>query len=462
MKFFYKIFILSFALAFETQAINFSVIPILKIGLEDAEIKVSSHSESLKSILSSVESSQFQSKSAKASAYPNLSLQATYFYQTEVPKSSLGPVGSITFGTHNNYAIGPVLTYTLFDNNKESKSAQSYDLLALSKIENYKALKKQLELNIRQVYFRVQYALKELILTANSLKISQAEQRDIDLKWKAGASSRLDLTQAHRDVISYQLKYKQAQTQLANELRELIALTGVGDELDTSRPIPEELISSTPRGIESPTLRVDLDSLEATLKKFSATPETFKQFTAPTDNHPELQSLNHEAESSRLASESEKSGLLPKIQFLAKSQYIYPDAILPKNIIQNTIGVTLSVPLYEGEATRSRSALKMSEAMSSEYRKKQRLSDLNRDFLKAHDVITSLHSQKLLSEQSVHEAGVVEHLTYQSYKAGKNRYLDVQDANLKLLEAEVNHAKIESSILMETAALSYLSSIDTK
>lgn len=462
MRPFYKIFILSLAIAREIPAKDLSDIPLFQQGLSDAEIKVSNHSETLKSISASIESSEYQAKSVKATAYPNLSLQATYFYQTEVPSQTLGSLGTINFGTHNNYAIGPVLTYTLFDNNKESKNAESYDLLGQSKNANYIAQKKQLQLNIRQVYFRVQYTLRELILTAKSLKISQAQERDINLKFQAGASSRLDQTQAHRDVIGYQLKFRQAQTQLANYLRELIALTGVGIELDTSRPIPNEIISDIPKGVEIPTLRVDLDSLESTLEKFSTTAGSYNNFTVPSDDHPEMQALNHEVESFRLASESEKSGLWPKIQLQAKSQYIYPDVVIPKNIIQNTLGVTVSVPIYEGDATRSRSALKLSEAMSSEYHKKQRLSDLTRDFSKARDIITSLYSQKLLSEQSVRDAYVVEHLTYQSYKAGKIRYLDVQDANLKLLETEVNHAQIESRILMETANLSYLSSKDTK
>ncbi|MGZ3788935.1 MAG: TolC family protein [Bacteriovorax sp.] len=457
-----KIIILSFAFANGSKAHDLSKIPLFQQGLTDAESKVWGHSETLKSISASAESSLNQAQSLKALVYPNLNLQASYLYQTEVPSKTLGPLGSITFGTHNNYAVGPVLTYTLFDNHKDQKSAESYDLLAQSKKENYRAFKNQLQLNIRQIYFRVQYALKELILTAKALKISQALEQDIDLRVKAGASSRLDLTLSRREVIGYHLKFRQAQTQLANYLREIMALTGVGGELDTSRPIPDELASDLPRGVETPTIRVSLDSIESTLNQFSATSKSDKKFFPPTDDHPEIQSLNREAESFRLASESEKSGLWPKVQLQAKSQYIYPDAIIPKNIIQNTLGVTLSIPLYEGDATRSRSALKMSESMSSEYRKKQKYLDLSRDFSKAFDVLESLQSQELLSEQSVHEAKVVERLTYQSYKGGKIRYLDLQDANLKLLEAEVNHAQIESSILMETAALIYLSSKDIR
>ena len=384
-----------------------------------------------------------------------MSFQANYFYQTEVPSKAIGNLGVINFGNHNNYGIGPVLTYTVFDNHKTSKSAESYNFMAMSKKTNYLVQKKKLELKLRQVYFRSQYALRELTLTAKALKTSAAQERDINIKLRAGSSSQLDQTEARRDVISYQLKYRQAQTQLTNFLRELISLTGVGDGLDTSGPVPNELFSEIPKGGGDPTLRIILDPIESTVNKFSILIKANNR-NAPTDVHPELQTLNEQTESYRLASESEKSGLWPKIQFQANSQYIYPDAIIQKSIIQNTIGVTLSMPLYEGEATRSRSATKLNEAISNEYLKKQRLSDLVQDFSKAWDMVISLRSQKVLSEQSVRDAQVVEHLTYQSYKAGKIRYLDVQDANLKLLEAEVIYAQIESSLLNEIAMLDYL------
>ena len=247
---------------------------------------------------------------------------------------------------------------------------------------------------------------------------------------------------------------------MASYLQELIALTGVGQELNTAKSVPNILLSDMPEGVETPTVRVSLDSLESTLEKISPTQDSYKKFSAPTEEHFEMQVFTHEAASSRMASESEKAGVWPKVQLQAKSQYIYPDVVIPKNIIQNTIGVTLSVPFYEGDASKSRSALKLNEALSSEFLKKQKLSDLTRDFIRARDSISSLLMQRSVSLQSVQDARMVESLTFQSYKNGKIRYLDVQDANLKLLEAEVSYAQIQSKILMETAVLSYLSSLD--
>lgn len=419
-------------------------IPTFQQSLVEAETNGEKNSEILKSISATIESSEYQAKSTKASTLPNLSLMANYNYQTEVP--TLGP---LTFGTHNNYAIGPVLTYTLFDKGKDKKLAESYELQAISKTANLSVVKKQIELSIRQVYFKTQYALKELNLVFNSLQIAKDQSKDIDQRFKAGSSSRLDLIQARREVIGYQLKFKQAQTKLAGSLRELVAFTGVGKEFDMSKPIPKTM---SQEGIKSPSVIVDLDSIESTLKNFADL-----KFAGPTENHPELKALNHQSESYHKAFESEKSGLWPKVQLLAKSQYIYPDVILPKNIIQNTIGVSLSLPLYEGAASESRAATKLSEANSSTFQKQQKFIDLDRDFFKGKDSLASLESQKKLSEKNVNEAREVVRLTYQSYRAGKIRYLDVQDANLKFLEAQVYNAQIESNILTEKSNLSYLS-----
>lgn len=95
--------------------------------------------------------------------------------------------------------------------------------------------------------------------------------------------------------------------------------------------------------------------------------------------------------------------------------------------------------------------------MASEYQKQQKITDLSRDFHKAYESLESLRIQQKLSETNVKENQHLERLTYQSYRAGKSRYLDVQDANLKLFEAEVTSALIGSQVLLQIATLDYLS-----
>ena len=56
------------------------------------------------------------------------------------------------------------------------------------------------------------------------------------------------------------------------------------------------------------------------------------------------------------------------------------------------------------------------------------------------------------------ESQQIEKLTYDTYRGGRARFLYVQSANLRLLEAQVNAAEIDHQILEQTANLEYLSS----
>jgi outer membrane protein len=428
------------------------VIPSFEQDLPTAEKNAKEFSGNLKSSSSSAEAARHQAEAAHAPLLPNLSLQGNYYYQTQVPSLTEGPLGTLTFGTHNNYTVGPVLSYTVFDGGKDRNNLESNESLAKSRHENYRSQERQLELMVRQAYFQVQYGLKQLVLTSDSLKLSQSQSQDIDLRFRAGAASRLDQVTAHRDVMNYQLKFRQAQTDLASSLRGLFALVGESRPFDTARPVPAELASNLPAGVEEPTVQVKLDALEVSLGGFGQ-----EAFQAPKGEHPEVQALEHQAESSRLASESERSGLWPKLQFQAKSQLQYPNVVLPENVIQNTIGATLTFPLFEGDASRNRAAQKLSEAMASEFQKQQKLSDLSRDYHKAYDFLKSLKAQQKVNDANVREAEEVQKLTYRSFRAGKVRYLDVEDANLKLLQAQVTAAQIESQVLTQIATLKYLS-----
>ena len=95
-------------------------------------------------------------------------------------------------------------------------------------------------------------------------------------------------------------------------------------------------------------------------------------------------------------------------------------------------------------------------ASAAESQKEQRRTDLARDYAKARDLLESLKAQRSVGERNVREAQEVERLTYESYRAGKTNYLDVQSADLRLFEARVAAAQIESQILVQTARLDYL------
>jgi outer membrane protein TolC len=422
-----------------------------KQSLNEAITEIKSESPLLQSSIATAEAAHFQADGAKSNLLPNLSLQGNYFYQTNVPSLNIGPIDA-NFGTHNNYSAGPVLSYTLFDGGKDRGNADSAIFQALAREKGKKSQEAQLELSTKQAYFRVQYALRQLELTIDSLKLSLAQNKDIENRYQAGAASRLDEVQAKRDVISYQLKFHQAQSDLANSFRDLLALEGNHQELDTSRPMPARGPNTLPAGVEAPSLTIDLERLETSL---SAAETVHPLFSASL--HPEVKTYEAEAQASKRLADSEKGGLYPRIVLQAKAMYEYPNVVIPETVWQETFGASLVFPLYEGDASRSRANQYLKEASANEFLKQQKLTDLTRDEAKANDGLISLKKQKSISDDNVAEAEEVEKLTYQSYRAGKSRYLDVEDANLKLLEAQVSSAQISSEILNELAILNYLS-----
>jgi outer membrane protein len=421
-------------------------------NLNDAIDFGTKHSGSVGAARESEGAAHFQAKAAGANLLPNLSIQGDYHYNSNVPQLTLGPGQQLNFGTHDNYSVGPVLNYTVFDAGRDRGNRDSAEVLADAQGRNRQAKEAQLELSIRQAYFQVQYNLRQLELTLDSLKLAQAQSRDVNLRFRSGASSRLDDVQAKQDVINYRLRFRQAQNELASSFRNLLALEGNTLTIDTSRPVSARLADKLPPEVEKPTLVLGLEPLEESIRTLNSDKKTFSG-----ESHPEVQALEKQAQSAKRQADAEGAARYPKLDFYAKALYEYPNYVLPENAWQDTVGATLTFQLFEGGASRNRSAQHLKEASSAEFQKQQRLIDLTRDETKANDSIQSLRAQKQMNDESVVQAKEVQHLTYQSYKSGKSRYLDVQDADVKLLQAQVSAAQIDAQILSQLAILNYLS-----
>lgn len=424
----------------------------VSLSLEQAETQALESSPALKAAAASREGASAQALSSKASLWPRLSIDGYYFYQTNVPEKDMG-FGKLVFGTHDNYALGPVISYTLYDGGRERKTFNSLSALGEARGADYETRRAQLRLNLRITYFRVQRALKNLAFTADALRLSMAQNHDIDLRTKAGAASRLDQILSHKESLTYQMRFNQAQTELGGALRDLFVLVGGVETYDTARPVSADVLRRLPPGVESPTLVVDLDLPEQTLAKFAKADRQ-----KPPGDHPEMVALQKMEEASRFAADSARGGYWPRIQLQAKSQWIYPNFVIPEQANQNTLGVNVSFPIFEGNLTPNQVSQKSSEALAASYQREQRRQDFDRDWVKIHDVLSNLQRQQKISQQNVQESQQIEKLTYDSYRSGRARYLDVQSANLRLLEAQMNATELDHQILEQTANLEYLSS----
>jgi outer membrane protein TolC len=129
-----------------------------------------------------------------------------------------------------------------------------------------------------------------------------------------------------------------------------------------------------------------------------------------------------------------------------------------ETINQNTFGANLSWSLFEGNGDRNRAASYHSQELSAQARREQISRSLFCDWAKAHDQLTALNRQRELAAQAASEADELAAIAYKSYRAGSLTYLELQNANYKVLEAKLQLARVQIQLLTTEAVLASLTS----
>ena len=415
------------------------------LSLQDAENKALQTSETLKAAASDVQAAKELEGAGHAALFPQLSLKANYQYQTVVPSLSILPGSpAVALGSNYSYSVGPALSYTLWDSFSSLKSYQSLSKLTESHQENRNHAELQLLLALRLSYIRVQLALEELRLVNGSVQLARAQNQDIQNRIRAGAATRLDTVTSNRQVLSYELQFKQKQSDLSAALKDLLALIGNPSLKDISHPGPPD--------VEAVSLVLKLDPLTTTLTQLGK-----QVISPPTRMQPLVRVQELQAEAAEKAASSQTAKLLPTLQVLASSAVAYPNGPSLVQINQNSIGFGLSMPLFLGDPTCHLAAEKRSEAISARHRAEQVRIDLQRDYSKALEMLESLREQKKLAATDVIQSGEAAKLYYSSYKGGKSSLIDVQTANNEALQSKVGAARIDAQILNQLISLMALS-----
>ena len=419
----------------------------LELSFHQAEGEAFKSSNRLKASSSDYEAAVEQADAGYAGFFPKLSLQGNYQYLGTVPSLSLGAGPAVQLTTHSSYSIGPVLSYTFWDSFASRKSRDSLAKVAEARRQDRRSTELQLLLAVRATYIRVQLALEELRLVNGSLELARAQDHDIGSRFHAGAATKLDVVTSNRQVLSFELQFKQKQADLSAGLKDLLALLGTAAPKDVSHPGPPN--------VDQVSLILKLDSLPATLAALGS-----DQALPPDDGQPQLRSQALLAESAALSASSQTAHLFPTLQASASTALAYPNGPIPQQIHQNIVSVSLSMPLYLGDPTWHLAAEKRKEADAARYREEQLRIDIQRDFAKAREMLDSLREQRKLATQDVSQSKEAAKLYYSSYKAGKNNLIDVQTANNQALQSLVGAARIDAQILTQLITLKALSGKD--
>lgn len=426
--------------------------PRFVMTLAEAESSARAHSPRLKAAAEESAGARDRAESQFAPLLPRLTLDGSYRYATEVPSLALAPgQPARPFGDHRATSLGPTLSWTLWDEGALLKGWKSQKARAASKEEEERLAAGQAVLGARLAYAQAQLAREQFLLLADSLALALAQYKDIESRFKAGAASRIDVLSSHQDALSRQIQLLQAQSDLAGALRELLQLTGRGDGRDLSRPSDPRVSTAAAAGLKEPTLLVELDDLSVPPVSLPA-----DDLAGPDAENPRVSILRRQAESARLAARGMSAGRWPVVRLSARVSRDYPNGPVLESVTQKSVGLTASLPLFEGRQT-ARAAREIShQAAAAERRGDLASEELSRDWDQARATLGSLREQEAVDERSVAETDELARLVYLSYKAGRSNYLEVQNANLRALESKVSAARTRVQVRIQLSILADL------
>jgi outer membrane protein TolC len=426
--------------------------PLEALSLSDLTAAAFKNSPQLQAAQFSAESARSEAGSLGAGEFPRISLNGNYFYQTYVPEFSVGPGPKTAFGENNNWSAWADLNWNLWDFRSQHDMAESATASSRSQEQKVLAVQRQLRLAVRLAYFQVKIGLEQVRLLGDSLKVAQAQYADIGHQAHYGTASRMDLLSSHQEVLDFQRQFVQAQSALAQALRDLFSIVGEKEPADLTNPLDFHMMESgLPGGVSAPTVWLSTDSVKdsrETLEKEARTP--------PDDSVPQLQTYAYLADSARDAANAVHSQLLPKITLSAQAGYENPDGPILQTVQQNIVSLSASLPLFDWGAIVKDSDSKREQSRAYLADLSQAKSDLWRDWNKAGDSLRSMEYQQAINQTAVSETQELAQLTYGAYKTGTVRFLEVQTANFQALTAKIEAVSNEVQILMQLSVLSSL------
>ncbi|MDD5022522.1 MAG: TolC family protein [Endomicrobiaceae bacterium] len=408
---------------------------IIKLPLETVEKQALANSPKIKQPESLMQSQQAAYESEDSYLYPSLTLDARGGWVSEIPSLKLAG-NSLKFGDNWSYSAGPTLQYTLFDKNRRKNKSKSSLSAYESQKQELESAKKQILLQARQAYFKIQRDLEKIYFLSEYLNLTQKQLKDINSAFKIGNKNKLDVIMAEKQFIRAKLNISNARAALSQDLSELFKITVDNFSIDARYPLDYRIDPNLLDG-ETSSL-IEFDSLDNTLAKFVS----FENFTFD-ENQAKLLSYDKLINSYKYLSDSFKSGLYPRINLSGGAYFEYPNGPITEDIFLGRVNASLSMPLFEKSRTKKQSEAQKNMADSVIYRKQDMQEQLESIFDFSKTRLYSLNIENTLIEKMINDAKDGVKLTYNAYNAGSVTFLEVQNANIDLLSAQTDLANLK-------------------
>ena len=383
-----------------------------------------------------VKFAEAQVRSAYAGLLPNVSLNSSYRYAKDLPKSVLeasgafGPPGAggeilppsgaggndeniieLEFGAHHNFQAELSLNQPIFAWGRYYKNYQSAKLSLEAARKELDAAYNQLVLDVSETFYRVLLSLEFVKVSEQTVELVEKQLKIARNLFEAGASTNFDILRA--EVL------------LANARSNLIrAKNGARVAMDVYKNVLNIDLGETIEvhgSLERPILEFDLEPL----------------IQLGMENRPELHQFRFSEGAAKKQVDVAKTRSRPSLSFFTNYQLDHNERLEEMNRIWN-LGFALNVPIFDGLATRA--AVKQAESgLKQTQLGKQQMTDAIE--LEVRSAYLNLLEAKTLIDvqrETVEQAQESVRIANLRYENGMITSVELTDAQLALSQAEVN------------------------
>jgi outer membrane protein len=281
-------------------------------------------------------------KEAKAARLPDLSFSTSQDITNRPYQQSGSSVsGSQVITTSNktsytgNYGLNASMT--LYNGGKMQKNIELQKLNSKIADLTVRSSEKSIEESITKIYVQILYAAETIKTDEGLLKVSEASLSRAQQMFKAGSLNKADVAQLESQASTDRYQLVTDQTTLADyklQLKQLLELDG-DEEMNISMP--------------------DLDKMTV----LEPLPTKSDVYMAALSQRPEIESKKLSIEQSDLNIKIAKSAYLPTVSLnagantynMSGSDYSFFKQL--KNQWSNTVGLSVSIPIYDKRQTKS-------------------------------------------------------------------------------------------------------------
>lgn len=428
------------------------------------QIALANNTEIKRSLLTLKDADQ-QVRIAWSEVMPEITGSATYTRNLEIPVNFVpaqffdpnAPAGDLVplqFGTDNNWNGGFSVNQTIF-RGEAIVGISSSQLFKSAQAENLRATTQQIVTNTRVAYYNVLVAEEQLRLQQATVERLRENLRENRARQKAGLIDEYAVLQVEVQLSNQEPQLTQAKYAVEQAYRELNLTLGLPVELDLA---VQGNLNAYQIGKDSAAAEVN----ENIKQVDSMTPYSFDEqkelLEIATDYRGDIRVLNKQEDLKEREIKAIQSRFLPTLSANYNLNWSAAQAGSPvffgseeTRARSQTVGVTLSLPLFQGFERSANLQIAKIEQKDIELQQEFALRSAKNEIQSAREDLNQAIETAPAREKALRQAREGYERAKARLNNGIGSQIDVTEAEFQLRQAEVNYAQMVYNYLAAKA-----------